>query len=1029
MSTVSQRIPTFLLGISQQSDNKKVPGQVNDAINVFPDFVNGLVKRPGSSFIGELVNAGTNTSNQFWFDINRDDTEKYVGQYDITAKQFKVWKHAYPTTSVGVFDQPELLEVKAVQHFNGASAYTTSYETQANNYNTSLQNLQAKLGLLNAAQYDYKKKLLGQSSSVAVLFEVNETYGNQGDLVQSLKSGAIKLSSGVVRVYNNGTLVQASTTLPSGYALGNERTDEYPLMTRAGERVYEVERTIAAAYTAAQLSAALSAMNTAQTNYDTALSSHLSYKTSLATAINNNNNLVGGAYLSTVTSPADISVLNIIDKTFVINKKVTPALKADLSPAYKIEAFIILEVLAPETNLVVQITWRDTGNVLRSFNYQVYVNPGAPDAEYQLTQLVNLINNGGNGLPGTSASGSGTSGHEITARKVGNGIYLSRPSSGGNYGGKAFDIEVSGGQAQNCLFAFQQTINNSAKLPNQCVDGYLCKVANSESVDADDYYVKFVCDSTETTEGPGSWEETIKPAIKYKIDPATMPHELIRKTNGHFELKPAEWEDRLIGDDKTNPIPTFIGEPIQGAFFYRNRLGFLAGQALVLSRANDFYNFFNKTALTVSDDDPIDIDCTSTKPQILRYVVPQATGLTIFGQGEQFLLSTDTDVLSPKSAKVNRLSNFSSATNVAPIDTGIGIGFLARAGSSTRHFELLEVSQDRSAKAVETSLPVSDLLPYTIDIYKNESNLSFLFLGEKNSSNAFIYRYLQIGDKRNAEGWFKWSFKDKLQHIYFDEGRGYAVLQDSGNRLYLGEILLQQFSDFGDVRSNIRGAVPLPGSSNKVTDVKLDKWYSGVYRSYNSATDETTIKSPYRSFDSVVLFENLNLDAENKIGGEITQAQNITVTSTTDANGFGQTTLQGDHRDKFIYVGDAYTMSVELPRAYMVGRSGEGFQTDTNANLIVHRLKINTGFTGPLKYQIKIAGRTDYEEYDAPVFPPIYAGNSIPVSTEGQHTIPVQQRNDNYTVTLIGDTPYPVTLQSYDWEGRYTTNFYQRRPY
>ena len=90
---------------------------------------------------------------------------------------------------------------------------------------------------------------------------------------------------------------------------------------------------------------------------------------------------------------------------------------------------------------------------------------------------------------------------------------------------------------------------------------------------------------------------------------------------------------------------------------------------------------------------------------------------------------------------------------------------------------------------------------------------------------------------------------------------------------------------------------------------------------------------------------------------------------------------------------------------------------------------VNTGFTGPLKYRLKISGRAEFEENDTVVFPPIYAANTVPVSTEGIHTIPVQQRNDNFTLTLIGDSPYPVTLQSYHWEGRYTTNFYQRRPY
>ena len=1029
MSTLSQRIPTFLKGISQQPDNKKFPGQLTEATNAFPDFVNGLVKRPGQEFFGELVNSGTTPANTFWFNIVRDETEKYVGQYDITAKQFKIWKHPYPRSLDGIFDQPELLEQKAVQHYSGSTAYTTSYESQANSYNTALQDVQTKLGILNEKQYDVKRIKDGQNTTIDVLFEVTETYGNQGDLVQALREGVVETTSGIYRVLENGAIVQATNTMPAGYAIGNERTEEYPLLTRNGERIYECEKTIAAANTSAQLTAAESALTTAQTNYNTAVSTLATAKSNLASAVSSNNNQVGSAYLSTVTSPDDLAVLNVIDKTFVINKKVTPALTSATSPTYKLESFITLDVLTPETNLVVNITWRDTGNVIRSFNYteQVQLNGGTSDTE--LNALVNTINNGTASLPGTTSSGSGTAGHEITAQRIGNGIYLLRPSSGGNYGGQAYDIEVSGGRSLQCLSAFQQSVSTAADLPKQCKDGYLVKVANSDAVDADDYYVKFVCDSNVATTGPGSWEETLAPNLQYQFDPATMPHELIRKSNGHFELKPATWNERLAGDDDTNPVPSFVGEPIQSAFFYRNRLGFLAGQTVILSRSNDFFNFWSKTALTVNDTDPIDIDCSSTKPQTLRYVVPQQSGLVIFGQGEQFLLATDTDTLTPTTAKVNRLSNFTTVDNVEAVDTGIAIGFLGRSGSSTRHFELFEVSRETSAKAAETSLPVSDLIPDTIDIYRNEPNLSIVALATKNKDTAFIYRYLQQGSKRNLEGWFKWQFNDPLQFIYFDQGSAYTVNQDSDSRVYLSRVLLSQFAEGGVVRTTVRSRIDLPSANSVQTDLKLDYFYPGSVRSYNSVSDETTITAPFGTFDTIVMFENLTLDSSDLITDKTVQVQLESVTTTQNSDGNAQVTLPGDLRGKYVFVGNSYNLEVELPRPYLLARSGEGFDTDTNANLIVHRIKVNTGFTGPLKYRLKISGRTEFEENDTVVFPPIYAANTVPVSTEGTHMIPVQQRNDNFTLTLIGDSPYPVTLQSYDWEGRYTTNFYQRRPY
>ena len=46
MSSITQTIPSYVSGISQQSDYLKVPGQVNKAKNVLPDITEGLQKRP-----------------------------------------------------------------------------------------------------------------------------------------------------------------------------------------------------------------------------------------------------------------------------------------------------------------------------------------------------------------------------------------------------------------------------------------------------------------------------------------------------------------------------------------------------------------------------------------------------------------------------------------------------------------------------------------------------------------------------------------------------------------------------------------------------------------------------------------------------------------------------------------------------------------------------------------------------------------------------------------------------------------------
>jgi len=85
MPAITQRIKNFLGGVSTQPDTKKLPGQVSEAKNVYPDPALGLTKRPGFKFLDALHDGnGTDYTtpsfdNAKWFYINRDDDEVYIG--------------------------------------------------------------------------------------------------------------------------------------------------------------------------------------------------------------------------------------------------------------------------------------------------------------------------------------------------------------------------------------------------------------------------------------------------------------------------------------------------------------------------------------------------------------------------------------------------------------------------------------------------------------------------------------------------------------------------------------------------------------------------------------------------------------------------------------------------------------------------------------------------------------------------------------------------------------------------------------
>ena len=78
MSAITQRVSNYLGGVSRQSDDKKLPNQVRECLNGYPDPTFGLTKRPGFKWIKNL-GTGTTYDSSKWFYIHRDDDERYIG--------------------------------------------------------------------------------------------------------------------------------------------------------------------------------------------------------------------------------------------------------------------------------------------------------------------------------------------------------------------------------------------------------------------------------------------------------------------------------------------------------------------------------------------------------------------------------------------------------------------------------------------------------------------------------------------------------------------------------------------------------------------------------------------------------------------------------------------------------------------------------------------------------------------------------------------------------------------------------------
>ena len=91
MAAITQTIPNFIGGISEQPDQLKFPGQVTEVVNAIPDITRGLYKRPGAKRINSQPLPGVATGGS-WFHYHRDEDEgSYVGQVAPDGT-LRVWK-------------------------------------------------------------------------------------------------------------------------------------------------------------------------------------------------------------------------------------------------------------------------------------------------------------------------------------------------------------------------------------------------------------------------------------------------------------------------------------------------------------------------------------------------------------------------------------------------------------------------------------------------------------------------------------------------------------------------------------------------------------------------------------------------------------------------------------------------------------------------------------------------------------------------------------------------------------------------
>lgn len=511
------------------------------------------------------------------------------------------------------------------------------------------------------------------------------------------------------------------------------------------------------------------------------------------------------------------------------------------------------------------------------------------------------------------------------------------------------------------------------------IAGDVWEIAGTGTNAFDNYYVVW--------DGSGTWRETLKPGLLNKLDAATMPFRLVNNGGGNFTCSKAVWTDRLIGDDTSASFPSFIGKTMSDVFFHRNRLGFIAGENVVFSRAGAFFNFFPQTVTVVLDTDPVDIAVSHTKVAVLRHALAFNTSLMIFADQAQFQL-TAKDVLTPKTAVINVTTEFEIEAGAKPTSSGSSIFFGVTSGNYSGMKEYLVQPLTYSNDASDITAHVPKYIPK--NLFKlAASNLGNIVLGlTKNERNAiYVYKYYWASpDEKVQSSWSKFTIDPTavILDVDFINTTLYLVVKRSDGT-YLESMDLQDVTD-GSLGVRI------------LLDQKVS--LTGVYDSVNGWTTWTTpylVDSTFR----VTLGESFT--------------GNRAVVKTPTAPTTSSLRVVGDYSAGVCYIGRPYSLRYTF--------SSVIFKDEQKVSVVHYKIKLKNfemlfDTTGYFRAEVTPDNRDTYTY----TFSGRTLGDSsvklgdIPLGT-GKFRFPVMGESTKSTITIINDTPMPSTFQAAEWEG------------
>ena len=708
----------------------------------------------------------------------------------------------------------------------------------------------------------------------------------------------------------------------------------------------------------------------------------------------------GTAYLNTSNPRDTIKTVTIADFTFVVNTNQVTAMDSTLSAGNITQAIIFVKQVSNDTVYSVTVdgvtVTDDTTN----------------DSSLSTSQVAADLQSGLN---------SGLSG--FTIARSGSVIHIKKND------GSNFAIDGTDTQGNTQLTIVKNSVQRFTDLPAVSPNGMVVEVKGDESTNFDNYYVKFVTNNGNALE-EGQWEETVEAGIQFKFDYATMPHVLIRQADGNFRFARVDgdtytlsgttytlpvWGERTAGDTESAKDPSFIGSKINNVFFFRNRLGFLADDNVILSNVSEFFNFFPDTVLTVVDSHPIDVAASHTKVAILKHAVTMGEQLILFSEQTQFVLSSSADNLTPTTANVLVSTEFESSDDAAPVGSGNSIYFLTRKGNFAGIREYITQTSETARDAANITIHVPRLIPSNIFKLAVSNNQDILVcVGTDNPNKLFINRWL-FGNQgqKVLNSWFTFTINENrsIKNVDFIGTDLFLVIEEA-NTVTLEKIPFE--SDFKETNADFEFHL-----DHKVTE-------ANVTVAYNSSTDKTTFTLPYRLRAKMDIVGRYLASNETStfvdINGVTQTLKPATVIQSTNLTNGSTTTIEanGDYRNAKVIIGEPYDMHYRFSKQRITETPQQNSAEIISSRLQLHHFYIKFEKSGFFQVEVTPELRdTSTHKFSGRFLGAASAAIGQLNLETGTFRVPIMSRADKVDIDVKNRTFLPTLLASAEYEAMF----------